>query len=99
MGWGWGGDESAGGKSRPLEAHSPTEVRAERCAVEAHSPTEVRTERCAVKRGEARRLRQKAEKAHRVLSAFLPRARSLAVGLVNEGPSLRKNTQSKLQVL
>lgn len=79
MGWGWGGeDESAGGKSRPLEAHSPTEVRAERCAV---------------KRGEARRLRQKAEKAHRVLSAFLPRARSLAVGLVNEGPSLRKNTQ------
>lgn len=79
MEWGWGGeDESAGRKSRPLEAHSPTEVRAKRCAV---------------KRGEAQRLRQKAEKAHGVLSAFLPRARSLAVGLVNEGPSLQKNTQ------
>lgn len=42
--------------------------------------------------GRLQGFRQKAEAALRVVSAFLPKARSPASGLVNELPSLQKNT-------
>lgn len=59
----------------------------------ATRPLTPRAERCAPGcRGEAPRLRPKAEAALRVVSAFLPKARSPVSGLVNELPSLQKNT-------